>query len=190
MVAEKQDGWNGERTDRRTPEALLLDAIQTGSIKDARLALSRGADQKRSPNPKSFLRLAGEAGHRQLCDLLVEFGADPNEVSGKREYSLLHNAVASGNYGFASTLLRLGADPNARSSSGATPLHFAARSGQGYLVRALLKHAAKPDIRDGNGRTPYDLAVESGHENVADLLTRAGRDSSHFGRDDGHSRTR
>lgn len=178
MVEERLDGLGDEGTGGLPPEALLLRAIQSGNVTDTRTALAAGVDLSHRLTSKSFLRLAGEAGHRRICELLVEYGADPNEVSGKRRYALLHNAVATGNYGFASTLLKLGANPDAQNSSGATPLHFAARSGQGYIARELVKRGASLGAKDRQGRTPYDLAVEHGHDHMANQLRSLGQSST------------
>lgn len=125
---------------------------------------------------KSFLRLAGETGRRDIFHLLVQFGADPNEAAGPRKYSLLHNAVASTNFGFASSLLAAGAFPSPRCSSGATPLHFAARTGQEFLVTKLLKNKANINAQDDCGQTALHVAVKKGYVGSAKLLIQSRAD--------------
>ncbi|KKZ10880.1 MAG: hypothetical protein TH68_09610, partial [Candidatus Synechococcus spongiarum 142] len=54
-------------------------------------------------------------------------------------------------------LLDAGADPNARSEGGSTPLHWAAEHSQTpEVVQALLDAGADPNVRIG-GKTAFDL---------------------------------
>ena len=123
------------------------------------------------PNGKSALRIAGELGYRDIARQLIIHGANPNEVNGTRKHSLLHTAVNSGNFGFASVKLEQGANSSPRNSHDATPLHFAARSGQEYLVRLLLNH--KPDLnaKDSYGRTAKQIAEQKGYSEIARILS-------------------
>lgn len=123
-----------------------------------------------TPTGGSFLSVAGAAGQGDICHVLLGHGANPNEVSGVRCHSLLHTAIAGGNYGFASLLLNAGAAPSPQNSSMSTPLHFAARSNQQYMAEKLLKHGADLLIRDSAGRTAVDLAIEKGHVVLANVI--------------------
>ena len=123
----------------KSAEARLFDAVSRGDQGAAREAISEGADVAGvRVRGKSYLRLAGERRDLSMGRMLIDAGADPNETNGPRQYSLLHNAVASHNYGFASFLLELGADASPKNKSGATPLHFAARAHPSYMARKLL----------------------------------------------------
>lgn len=75
-------------------------------------------------------------------------------------------------------LLAAGADVNAKSPTGSTPLLEALRRRQLEIVRLLLAAGAKVDVRDGNGDTPLALARQAGAPFVK-LLSGAGA------RDDG-----
>ncbi len=116
--------------------------------------------------------MAGERGHRGLCEKLVVAGADPNEVNGACKYSLLHNAVAAKNYGFAVILLELDAESSPRASNGATPLHFAARSGQQYMIARLLKSGANVDEQDNKGQAPLHYAIRKNDNSMVKFLIR------------------
>ena len=55
-------------------------------------------------------------------------------------------------------LLAAGADVNARSNAGATPLMVAAELGYGKVVRLLLKAGADVNAKNGEGQTALDVA--------------------------------
>ena len=160
-----------------TPEARLFRAVKRGDFKAASAAIAEGADISLVRiNDKSLLRMAGELGLRNICELLVKAGANSNETNGVRQYSLLHNAAASFNYGFACILLDLKAYPSPKASNNSTPLHFAARSGQQFLVDKLLEHGAELDAQDNQGRSPLYCAVQKGDSGMVKFLIRRGSD--------------
>ncbi len=78
------------------------------------------------------LQLAVAAGDAAEVERLVAYeGADIN-VRNTNGSSLLHGAVLAGAHGLLGTLLRCGADVNAREApavGGLTPLHYAAQRG-------------------------------------------------------------
>lgn len=160
-----------------TAEQRLLHAVKHGDFQLAKQAVDDGADfhNVRDKN-KPLLRIAAESGKRRICEWLVTIGADVNETQGARNYSLLHSAVASSDYGLASILLDLGANPSPKSSNAATPLHIAARTSQGFLTKNLIQHGAEIDASDDNGRTPLHWAVEKGDTSMAKLLIKHGCD--------------
>jgi ankyrin repeat protein len=70
-------------------------------------------------------------------------------------------------------LLAAGADVNAKTASGLTPLHYAARIGRVDIVRLLLARGASVSPQDQDGDTPLHEAREAGHEGVVELLVSA-----------------
>lgn len=157
----------------RTPEGDLYHAVKTGSFDGAKQAIKDGANfHVVRVGHKPLIQIAAENGHRDICELLQNVGADVNEGRGARRHSLLHSAVASSDYGLASILLDLGADPTPRASNDATPLHFAARMGQEYLARKLLSHGAEIDATDTMGRTALTWAVEKEDLPMVKLLLK------------------
>ena len=107
---------------------------------------------------------------REMVELLLEHGADPNiqDVGGSTP---LHRAKT---VEMAALLLDRGADPNIANFSGATPLHNASGAGNLDLIRFLLKRGADPAVRDAQQRTPLHQAAYWGNRLVVEALLAAG----------------
>ena len=63
-----------------------------------------------------------------------------------------HYAARNGHEEICKRLLRKGANVNAATRSGTTPLHRAAYCGHTSVVKLLLKHGAKPDLCDSDAQ--------------------------------------
>ncbi len=156
-----------------TPEGDLCKAICDNNVPDAKKAIESGANISLTRiHGIDLLRYSAERSKRGICELLVAKGADVNKVDGMRKYSLLHHAAACSNFGMASILLDLEAEPNPKASNDATPLHIAARTGQVYLVDKFLNHKANINAQDNLGRTPLNLAVSKDDLEMVKLLVK------------------
>lgn len=82
----------------------------------------------------------------------------------------LFRAAARGVPDMARELIDRGANVNARSNRGITPLHRAAQNGHVEIVEMLLDGGAEPDIEANDGETPLSMAESSGHDAVVSLL--------------------
>jgi ankyrin repeat protein len=83
-------------------------------------------------------------------------------------------AVRRGDAGRVEALVRSGADVNAATASGLTPLLEAAARGRTDIARTLLAAGADVDARHRELGTPLDAAERAGHEPVAELLRAHG----------------
>ena len=86
----------------------------------------------------------------------------------------MHWAVYKVDAELTRELLKHGANPDARSSLGATPLAEAAKLANPELVQLLIKSHANVNEANEDGQTPLMLAARTGSIPVADLLVRAG----------------
>jgi ankyrin repeat protein len=71
------------------------------------------------------LILASRSGYMDAAKVLVEAGADVNQISAGDQTSALLIATINGHFDLARWLLDQGADPNAAASNGVTPLYAA-----------------------------------------------------------------
>lgn len=115
-------------------------------------------------------------GHWQLCQFLIEQGADANHALEDTGETPLHAALCKANRPrydhVVAILLANGADPNRATrpgvetggfmrdtrTRGETPLHRASAFGTERSVRCLLDAGANIEARDVNGDTPLSWA--------------------------------
>ncbi|CAG8954641.1 hypothetical protein HYFRA_00004561 [Hymenoscyphus fraxineus] len=108
-----------------TGRTTVLHAVDSHSIPCLRLILEAGGN----PNPKmpkgiyrsSPLTAAGFGGMPEMLKLLLDFGGDPNACNPEG-LTALHSVARTQNVDCALTLLEFGANLNALSSNGRTPL--------------------------------------------------------------------
>ena len=123
------------------------------------------------------LDLSGAAfhGHWQLCQFLIENGADVND-GGDTGETPLHAALCKANRPVydevVKVLLAAGANPNAATrasmetdcfmrdcrTKGETPLHRGAAFGSEQAIDLLLEAGARRDVTDMNGDSPLTWA--------------------------------
>jgi uncharacterized protein len=142
-------------------ETALMFAARVGDLASARLLTAAGANVNDADAwGVSATTLAAHSGYRELVELLLENGADPNAAAAG--FSALHAAIMRRDEQMVSALLVHHADANAplrtwtptrRSSDdfhfapelvGATPFWLAARFSAPGVMRLLLKHGADP----------------------------------------------
>ena len=169
-------------------------------VKIAARLIASGADPcAKARAPGHAITPIKLAIHNQpVADLLLNHGADPNDVyrdvllSTCSDFdfagtlldrgavlnpvlwggeTLLHLSIHWGRLSSAEWLLNNGADPNTkREKDSWTPLHQAASRGVASIVETLLKHGADPKRKDVSGHTPLDIAQAKKRAAVVKLL--------------------
>jgi len=114
----------------------------------------------------SALHAAARSGRAEVAKLLLQHGANPDELNEKKNTPLWFAAQspakpASNRIEVMKLLLEAGADLNRRCEDGSTALHFAAWRGPAEVVEFLLSHGARNWIADNEGKLPVDYARKS-----------------------------
>ncbi|KAI0250584.1 ankyrin repeat-containing domain protein, partial [Lactifluus subvellereus] len=125
------------------------------------------------------LRASGSAGE-QLVSVFCEFmqstsilanGLDAADAQGSRGLTALHLAAKFAEESTLIVLVESGANINARTTGGQTPLHLAAGNWDGErVVQALLNLEADVTVTDDDGMTPLHVAAQNGYGQKSLLL--------------------
>ena len=86
----------------------------------------------------------------------------------------IHDAAIDGNIEAVKQHLAAGADVNAETKYGGTPLHQAAYYGHKEIAELLIAEGADVNWRKTNGRRPLDLAIRGVEPETAALLRKHG----------------
>ena len=162
----------------------LRKACKDGEMAVVAALIGRGAsvhsyDEAFERTPLHF---AAQAGHRDICALLVKHGAAVDAVDISC-VAPLHLAAERGYAGTCEWLCRSGgASVCAKTPSGSTALHYAANNNHRETAAVLLAvmkddgfvrnagEYAYDDFRNNWGATPPELAREKGHLRLAEML--------------------
>ena len=117
---------------------------------------------------------AAYEGRKDLVQLFLDKGADPNKASVNFGETPLYMTAQKGHKDVVQLLLDRGGDPNKVSNHGLTPLHGAAHYGHKEVVRLLLDRGADPQSTTNDGETPRTLALNEGHADIASILEERG----------------
>ncbi|HEX3146605.1 MAG TPA: ankyrin repeat domain-containing protein [Gemmataceae bacterium] len=146
-----------------------------GDVSAIRYLLSRGASLD-ALGTNLDLNGAVFHGHWQLCEFLIEHGADVNHALPDTGETPLHSALCKVDAATFNPILKVllqhGADPNRATTPaietdsfmrdcrtyGETPLHRAAAFGDAEAIQLLLDAGATIDVRDVRGDTPLSWA--------------------------------
>ena len=170
-------------SDKGTPLHMAISSVKNPAMSDndptdmAELLIDKGADlnvcSKTAGTP---LHLAVGRVQKRMVKLLIAKGADVNAKGGEevKGGTPLHAAVFHP-YGadVAVSLIRNGADVNARDNDGATLLHLATQQPfRKPHIELLLDYGADVNAKDNEGRTPLMLAKEE--DRYVELLRKHG----------------
>uniref|UniRef100_A0A8C7ZT11 Euchromatic histone-lysine N-methyltransferase 1b n=1 Tax=Oryzias sinensis TaxID=183150 RepID=A0A8C7ZT11_9TELE len=162
------------------PKQLYLSAKQ-GELKKVVLMLVDGIDpnfKMESQNKRTPLHAAAEGGHKDICHMLVQSGANL-DMCDEDQRTPLMDACENNNMDVVLYLLRAGASANHKDVEGFTCLHLAAKSGHYNIVQHLLSTGLiNVNCQDDGGWTAIIWATEYKHADQVKLLLSKGADIS------------
>ena len=164
-----------------TPLALACAAGRAGVVE---ALLAAGADPNlASPAGETPLMVASRTGVLESVAALLRHGAGAgvDAREGWRGQTALMWAAAENHAGVVTLLVAAGADVNARSDEGFTPLAFGVRAGHGETAGALLDAGADVNLALPDGSSPLHLAVINARYDLALRLLERGADAAASG---------
>lgn len=174
LVFDYISAGNDPNTKDAHGRPLIIWCAYYGDVTAIKFLVSKGASLQ-DLGPNYDLNGAAFHGHWQLCQYLIETGADVSFMLPGSGETALHNCIKPNrpvsNY-LVELFLRHGADPNARTKTGEetgsfmrdvrtkgeTPLHRAAAFGNEQTIRLLLQGGADKTIKDAFGDSPMSWA--------------------------------
>jgi len=155
----------------------LFEAVALGEVESVSTHLASFPDTANAVAPDGFgpLGLAAFFGRREIAEILLDAGANPNTPSANAiRVCPIHSAAAHRDHVRSLQMCRLllerGADPNVAQAGGWTPLHQAAAHGRKDAVELLLAHGASTEALSDDNRSPAQMAEAKGHQEVRELL--------------------
>ena len=147
-------------------------AGQSGNLEIVKLLVKFGADVNAGAEKPLFA--AATKGHVEIVRFLLESGADPDAPKPNRSWTALHTALVTSNPEIATILIDAGADVNAVSETGATPLMVAVKWGYTEIVERLLAEGARTDPVNPQGFSALRLAQVEGKADIFRILIQSG----------------
>lgn len=153
----------------RIGSGLMIGAWE-GNLELMRLFMSRGADINQVNDAgETALVLAAWKGRLDIVKWLVERGAKINPPP--RQWSPLHYASFAGHKEVMDYLLAQGANIDARSTNGSTPLMMAIYEGREDIARSLIEKGADRKLKNDFGEGSLEWAMRGGHLKMARMVT-------------------
>ncbi|MFO1487931.1 MAG: ankyrin repeat domain-containing protein [Verrucomicrobiota bacterium] len=173
----------------KASSSALFKACESGDAAKVTAALKAGAEgNARTVNgyirDVTPLMLAANAASADCVRLLLKAGADvaartTSESGGAGDQTALHFALLAGkaekpHLDVVKLLLEAGANPDAASNNGTTPLVEAVRIGSKPLVNSFLAAGAKSHLQAGAKLSPLHAAAAKGRTEIVELLLARG----------------
>jgi ankyrin repeat protein len=156
----------------------LVAALAGEHFQTADLLHYNGADlDVRGWGGRNPLHAAAFSGNLEVVRRLIEY--DPAYINARDEVGwrpllLASSGRNSKDGSVVRLLLEHGADINAQSQTGRTPLHEASYHGALDVVRLLLEHGSDVEAKGNDGMTALQVVADRGHDEVVGLLREHG----------------
>nr|XP_014342069.1 PREDICTED: histone-lysine N-methyltransferase EHMT1 isoform X4 [Latimeria chalumnae] len=160
------------------PKQLYFSAKQ-GELQKVLLMLVDGIDPNfklEQQSKRTPLHAAAEAGHMEICHMLIQAGANIDSCAEDQRTPLM-DAAENNHLDTVKYLLKAGALVDPKDMEGSTVLHLAAKKGYYDVVHYLLSSGLTDiNCQDDGGWTPMIWATEYKHIDLVKLLLSRGAD--------------
>ncbi|KAK4195491.1 ankyrin repeat-containing domain protein [Triangularia verruculosa] len=159
-------------------------AVDDGFKTCVELLLAKGADPNTFSASGTALRYAAVRGHTQICHLLLDAGARPNNP--KDEVPILIQVIQAfieknDLLDILALLVERGATVNAQTSTGMSALMQGARQVNGVdILKLLLRHGANLELEDKDEHTSLYYALRGNNPATVRLLLEHGANPDHI----------
>jgi ankyrin repeat protein len=137
--------------------------------------LMQGANANtEAPTGINPLLYAAWVGDKELCQLLIKYGADVNIQSLPDQINALIIASEKEDEEICKLLIEHKAHVNAQDDRGFTALMASAPNNSDAIARLLIKNGADANIRAKNNMTALCIAASQGQKSICKLLLAAG----------------
>ncbi|MBP7829105.1 MAG: ankyrin repeat domain-containing protein [Kiritimatiellae bacterium] len=137
--------------------------------------LHEGGARVEDPSAElQLLHVAARYGHPDVVDWLLNQGVKVEK--DRDEETALHVAAEADHAGIVARLLQAGADKDAVTPRGQTPLMRAAQNNAADAVESLLRHGATVNLLDNQGLSAIAYAIRNGSVSIAQRLADHGAD--------------
>ena len=131
-----------------------------GRIEEVKLFLDAGfSPDARNKTGIPMLNIAARKGQAAMIQLLIQSGAQLNQLSDDRKSSALFDGALGKHVNAVKELIEAGAELNIQSNDGQTALTVSIGSSCEEIIEALLKAGADPDIADKLGMSARKYAT-------------------------------
>lgn len=180
-------GWHTKAEDAG-PRILFADACEQGNAEMVETFLHSGQNVHSPVLERRFretsnewelsvIHIAAMAGHVQVVEILLSYGAYKEMKSLASRRTPLHLAVEAGHVAMVRYLLDMGTDIAASDPRSGQAIHLAARCGSTEMLSLLLDRGAAIDSAMFNGDQPLHVASQHpDRANVIRLLCSQGAD--------------
>ncbi|KAJ6263206.1 Ankyrin-2 [Drechslerella dactyloides] len=158
------------------PDVMRL--AQLGDEAGIRQLLDSGKISANYADPEGItpLHWAAINNRYNVCQVLVEAGADVNAVGGESVATPAMWAAQKKHYYIVDLLTRYGADHQITDGQGYNILHLATFNGNLFLITLLLHQGINVDVKDAQGHTPLMWASYKGYPACVELYLSWGAD--------------
>ena len=148
-------------------------AVELGETELVKTLIAHGADPNEAAEGGGVPAILA-TDDRAMLELMLRKGGRIDAAGGPKQFQRIHVAAAQGDIPTMRYLLGKGADVDALTAGGDTPLHVAAYNGHVDAVRFLLGRGADFDIVNGKGAKPIQFADFAKQPQVVKVLEEAG----------------